>query len=57
MRELRVKDTLLVDKDIEIRRVRKELEDSVRQAIEVVRREIEVGCCVWCYFLLYLFRM
>ena len=57
MRELRVKDTLLVDKDIEIRRVRKELEDSVRQAREDVRREIEVGCCVWCYFLLYLFRM
>ena len=44
MRELRVKDTLLVDKDIEIRRVRKELEDSVRQAREDVRREIELGC-------------
>ena len=57
MRELPVKDTLLVDKDIEITRVRKELEDSVRQAREDVRREIEVGCYVWCYFLLCLFRM
>ena len=49
MRELRVKDTLIVDKDIEIRRVKKELEDSVRQAREDVRREIEVG--VWCVVL------
>ena len=49
MRELRVKDTLLVDKDIEIRRIRKELEDSVRQAREDVCREIEVG--VWCVVL------
>ena len=57
MRELRVKDTVIVDKDIEIRRIRKELEDSVRQAREDVRREIEVGCYVWCYLLLCLFRM
>ena len=49
MRELRVKDTVIVDKDIEIRRIRKELEDSVRQAREDVRREIEVG--LWCVVL------
>ena len=49
MRELHVKDTVIVDKDIEIRRIRKELDDSVRQAREDVRREIEVG--VWCVVL------
>ena len=49
MCELRVKDTVIVDKDIEIRRIRKELDDSVRQAREDVRREIEVG--VWCVVL------
>ena len=49
MRELCVKDTVIVDKDIEIRRIRKELEDSVRQAREDVHREIEVG--VWCVVL------
>ena len=57
MHEFRVKDTVIVDKDIEIRRIRKELEDSVRHAREDVHREIEVGCYVWCYFLLCLFRM
>ena len=49
MHELHVKDLVIVDKDIEIRRIRKELEDSVRQAREDVRREIEVG--VWCVVL------
>ena len=48
MRELRVKDMLLVDKDIEIKKNDRELEDSVRQAREDVHREVEVGCCVWC---------
>ena len=48
MRELWVKDMLLVDKDIEIKKKDRELEDSVRQAREDVRREVEVGCCVWC---------
>ena len=48
MRELRVKDMLLADKDIEIRKKDRELEDSVRQAREDVRREVEVGCWVWC---------
>ena len=45
MRELRVKETVIVDKDIEIRRIRKELDDSVRRAREDVRREIEVCVC------------
>ena len=57
MRELRVKDMLLGDKDDEIRKVKREMEDSVRHAREDVRREVEVGCCVWCCFLLCLFRI
>ena len=48
MRELRVKDMLLGDKDDEIRKVKREMEDSVRHAREDVHREVEVGCCVWC---------
>ena len=57
MRELRVKDMLLGDKDDEIRKIRREMEDSVRHAREDVCREVEVGCCVWCCFLLCLFRI
>ena len=34
MCELRVKETVIVDKDTEIHRIRKELDDSVRQARE-----------------------
>ena len=48
MRELRVKDMLLADKDIEIKKKDRQLEDNVRQAREDVRREVEVGCWVWC---------
>ena len=48
MRELWVKDMLLADKDIEIRKKDRELEDCVREAREDVRREVEVGCWVWC---------
>ena len=48
MRELRVKDMLLADKDIEIRKKYRELEDCVREAREDVHREVEVGCWVWC---------
>ena len=44
IRELWVKDMLLADKDIEIRKKDRELEDSVRQAREDVGREVEVGC-------------
>ena len=48
MRELRVKDMLLADKDIEIKKKDRELEDNLRQCKEDVRREVEVGCCVLC---------
>ena len=42
MRELRVKDMLLADKDSEIKKKDRQLEDQVRQAREDVRREVEV---------------
>ena len=48
MREIRIKDTLLPDKDIEIKRKDREMEDMLRQCKEDVRREVEVGCCVLC---------
>ena len=48
MREIRIKDTLLSDKDIEIKRKDREMEDVLRQCKEDVRREVEVGCCVLC---------
>ena len=58
MPELQVKETVIVDKDIEIRRIRKELDDSVRRAREDVRREVEVGvCCVVLVLIMCLFRM
>ena len=47
MRELHVKETTIVDKDAEIRRMKKEIDNSVLHAREEVQREIEVGvCCV-----------
>ena len=47
MRELRVKETTIVDKDAEIRRMKREIDNSVLRAREEVQREIEVGvCCV-----------
>ena len=42
MRELRVKDLLLADKDSEIKKKDRHLEDQVRQAREDMRREVEV---------------
>ena len=58
MRELRVKETVIVDTDIEIPRIRKELDDSVRRAREDVHREVEVGvCCVVLVLIMCLFRM
>ena len=42
MRELRLKDILLADKNNEIKKKDRELEDQVRQAREDVRREVEV---------------
>ena len=57
MRELCMKETVIVDKDIEIRRIRKELDDSVRRAREDVSREVEVGvCCVMLVIVMCLFR-
>ena len=43
MHELLLKDVMLVHKDAELVRIRRELVDSVRQARDDVRREIEVG--------------
>ena len=43
MRELCLKDVMLMDKDAELVRIRRELVDSVRQARDDVLREIEVG--------------
>ena len=48
MRELRIKDMLIADKEIEIKRKDRELEDNKRQCQEDVRREVEVGCCMLC---------
>ena len=48
MRELRMKDMLLADKDIEIKKKDREIEDHLRQCKEDVRREVELGCCVLC---------
>ena len=42
MRELRLKDILLADKNSEIKKKDRELEDQVRQARADVRREVEV---------------
>ena len=47
MCELRVKETVIVDKDADICRM-KELDGNVMRAKEEVRREIEVGVCVLC---------
>ena len=57
MRELRVKETVIVDKDAEIHRMKKELDGNVMRAREDVRREIEVGvCCVVLVIVMCLFR-
>ena len=48
MRELRVKETEIVDKDAEICRIKKDLDNHVMHAREEVRREIEVCVCVLC---------
>ena len=42
MRELRLEDILLADKNNEIKKKDRELEDQVRQARADVRREVEV---------------
>ena len=57
MRELHMKDMLLVDKEIEIKKKDREIEDHLRQCKEDVRREVEVGCCVLCCFIIVLLRI
>ena len=52
MRELRVKETVIVDKDAEIHRMKKELDGNVMCAREEVRREIEVGVCCVVFFII-----
>ena len=42
MREIKMKDMLLVDKDMELKKKDREIEDNLRQCKEDVRREVEV---------------
>ena len=48
MREIRIKDSLLSDKDVIINKKEREMEDLVQQCREDMRREVEVCCCVLC---------
>ena len=48
IRKIRIKDSLLSDKDIIINKKDREMEDILRQCREDVRREVEVCCCVLC---------
>ena len=48
MREIRIKDSLLADKDVIINKKDRDLEDVRRECREDVRREVEVCCCVLC---------
>ena len=57
MREIRIKDMLLVDKDIELKKKDREIEDNLRQCKEDVRREVEVCWCVLCCCIIVLLRI
>ena len=46
MREIKLKDILLIDKTNEVNKKNKEMEDRFREARADVRREIEVCWCV-----------
>ena len=48
MKELRIRDMQLGDKELELRRKDRELEDTHRQAREDVMREVDVCCCLLC---------
>ena len=50
MREIRIKDSLLADKDVIIHKKDRDLEDVRRECREDVRCEVEVCivCCVLC---------
>ena len=50
MREVKLKDILLIDKTNEVNKKNKEMEDCFREARADVRREIEVcRSVIWCY--------
>ena len=48
MQEIRIKDSLLADKDVLINKKDRDLEDVRRECREDVRREVEVCKCVVC---------
>ena len=48
IREIRIKDSLLADKDVVINKKDRDLEDVRRECREDVRREVEVCECVVC---------
>ena len=48
MREIRIKDSLLADKDVLLNKKDRDLEDVRRECREDVRREVEVCECVVC---------
>ena len=51
-------NTTFVDKDVEIRHMKREMDNSMMHAREEVQREIEVGvCCVVFVIIICLFRI
>ena len=48
MREIRIKDSLLAEKDVLIGKKDRDIEDIRRECQEDVRREVEVCECVVC---------
>ena len=48
MQEIRIKDSLLADKDVLLSKKDRDLEDVRRECREDVRREVEVCECVVC---------
>ena len=48
MREIRIKDSLLADKDVLLNKKDQDLEDVRRECREDVLREVEVCECVVC---------
>ena len=54
MRELRIKENEVKEKDIELKDLREELDDKVRRCREDMTREMKVlcECCVFCVLIL-----
>ena len=48
MREIRIKDSLLADKDVLINKKDRDMDDLRRECREDIRREVEVCYCVVC---------